>query len=185
MAMYNMHMHLKPDQIEALCDREKLKPQQRRDFDFTFRRRLISFLEFIAEANDIIECLPRDQLKKNKKIKKALSTPVLDKSIETAVDESMLLVENLLDLLDYAPIQGSPEKAHIILWDDEKNPVSVRNATNQDLNRNLAVHAFVSRLSKFYLTDSDLLLKHKQYREKQKWEQAEIAKKIKKEEPPA
>ena len=177
-------MHLKPDQIEALCDREKLKPQQRRDFDFTFRRRLISFLEFIAEANDIIECLPRDQLKKNKKIKKVLSEPVV-KSIETVVDESMLLVENLLDLLDYAPIQGSPEKAHIILWDDEKNPVSVRNATEQDLKRNLAVHAFVNRLSKFYQTDSDLLLKHKQYREKQEWEQAEKAKEIKKEDPPA
>ena len=178
MATHNPIMRLKNDQIAALRERDNLKPQQRRDFDYTFRSRLLSFLEFIGDANDIIEWLPRDQLKRNKKIKEKLSDYV--------IGEAMTLVENLLDLLDYAPIQGSPEKAHIVLWHEE-GPTSVRSGTDDDLERNLKVHDFVNRLSNFYQTDSDLLLKHKHYREKQKWEQAEKEKKdkgkSKKEEP--
>ncbi len=61
-------MHLTPDQTRKLRDRDSLDPAARRDNEFAVRNRLKEFLEFVPDANLILDTLPGDQLQKSKKL---------------------------------------------------------------------------------------------------------------------
>lgn len=171
-------MRLNPDQIKNLRNREDLTPQQKRDFDYTARSRLLSFLMFVPDANDIIKWLPWDHLKKNKKIQKILS--------ESVIPELMELLKNLLSLAGYAPIQGTPDNAFVLVWNEKEpinlkirgpppsdlspvaslkySPVAVRPVDYQDIDRNLLVQNFVTDLSEFYQTNAELLQQFRKLR---------------------
>jgi hypothetical protein len=160
-------MRLKPNQIDKLSNRESFTPEQRRDNEFAVRNRLKEFLEFLGDANFIIDHLPHDQLLKSTKLK-----PVLN---DYTVQESFELVLSLLELLGYAPIFGPPDNAYTVIDRYRKMPI-VRPATENDLDRNLMIRDYVSRLSEYYLSDSKRLAEHDLHRAKNiKWKEFKLS----------
>jgi hypothetical protein len=111
------HMNLTEEQRTRLMARDKLKPTERRDNEFAVRNRLQQFLEFVPDANLILYNLPKDQLRKNTKLVGVLN----DKTVYGLFD----LVFQLLDLLDFAIANGSPEKPYVVKFDEYKGPFVV------------------------------------------------------------
>jgi hypothetical protein len=144
-------MHLTEDQRKKLVDRESrdFTPTERRNNEFAIRNRLKEFLEFLPDAILIIEKLPKEQLRKNKKLVDVIN----DKTVQGLFD----LTENLLDLLDYMPIQGSSRKPYVTkILSDREGDVIVRTANDLDFARNGHVHNHVARLADYYQADARL-----------------------------
>lgn len=130
-----------------LLDRQAYDAIVRRDNEFAVRRRLISFLEFVPDANLILDNLPRTQLKNNKKLETCLN--------DSTVDGLLSLILKLLDLLDFMPVQGTPEKPYVTKIGET---VIARPANNLDFERNRRLHNFVALLADYYQTDFNLIL---------------------------
>lgn len=159
-------MRLTPDQINKLGDRNNLEPKPRRDNEFAVRNRLKEFLEFIGDANYIINHLPREQLRKSSKLNELLT--------DYTVQEAFELVLNLLDLMGWGIISGSAEKPYIVSYHGNV-PDGVRPATEHDLNRNLMVRDYVLRMSDYYTSDVNRLAEYEANRAKNiKWKKLEV-----------
>lgn len=140
-------MHLTDDQKKKLIDRESrdLTPSERRDNEFAVRSRLKEFLEFVPDAILILDKLPKEQLRKNKKLAGVLN----DDTVQGIFD----LTERLLDLLDYMPVQGSPQKPYVTkILSDKPGDVIIRKANDQDFVRNQRLINHVSALREYYQT---------------------------------
>jgi hypothetical protein len=138
-------MHLTEDQKKKLIARESrdLTPAERRDNEFAIRNRLKEFLEFLPDAILIIEGLPKDQLTKNKKLAGVLN--------DRTIQDLFILTEKLLDLLDYMPVQGSPQKPYVTkILSDETGDAIVRKANDRDFDRNQQLINHVGALNEYY-----------------------------------
>lgn len=152
-------MKLNDDQRTKLINREQLSEafdvRKRRENEFAVRNRLKSFLEFIPDACIILDNLPRDQLKNNEKLAECLN--------DDAIKGLFLLTLELLDLLDYMPIEGidgNPRRPCVTKIISEKDGgIIARIATDQDFERNRLVNNYVCLLSDFYQTDFNSVLK--------------------------
>ena len=137
-------MRLTTDQINKLSDRDNLDPKVRRDNEFALRGKLKDFLEFMGDANYIFDHLPREQLQKNDKLAELLTDYTLQESLE--------LVINIMDLLDYGVISGPVDKPYLVVSHDGE-PSIVRPANSIDFDRHLMIKDFVCRLSDYYNQD--------------------------------
>jgi hypothetical protein len=151
-------MRLNEVQRGRLVDREVLSKdfdiRKRRENEFAVRNHLKSFLEFIPDANLILDKLPRDQLKNSEKLGKYLN--------DDSINALFQLILKLLDLLDYMPIQGPPRRQYVTKIVSEKpGDVISRRAKDLDLVRNISLQNFVAQLAEFYQIDFGLLVKYK------------------------
>lgn len=152
-------MKLNDYQRAKLINREQLSEvfdvKKRRENEFAVRNHLRSFLEFVPDACIILDKLPRDQLKNNEKLAKYLD--------DEALNGLFLITLQLLDLLDYMPIegiQGDPRKPCVTkIISEKEGDVIARKATDQDFKRNQLLNNYVCSLSDFYQTDFNLFLK--------------------------
>jgi hypothetical protein len=151
-------MKLNDDQRTKLINREQLSEvfdvRKRRENEFAIRNHLKSFLEFIPDACIILDKLPREQLKNNEKLAKYLN--------DEAVKGLFLLTLQLLDLLDYMPIErlkGDPRRPCVTkIISEKEGDVIARIATDKDFARQNVVNNYVSKLSDFYQTDINVIL---------------------------
>ena len=151
-------MKLKEAQRNKVVHRDEMSKhfdaKNRRDNEFAVRNHLISFLEFVPDANLILDKLPRNQLRNNEKLGKNLS--------DETINALFQLILKLLDLLDYMPIEGSPREQYVTKIISEKpGDVIRRLANDQDLVRNISLQNFVAQLADYYQTDFSLLVKCK------------------------
>jgi hypothetical protein len=171
-------MHLTEDQKKKLISRDSrdLTPAERRDNEFAVRNRLKEFLEFVSDANLILECLPKDQLRKNKKLVDVLN----DGTVQGIFD----LTEKLLDILDYMPVQGSPGKPYVTkILSDEPGDIIVRKANDSDFARNQQLINHVGALGDYYQTGENwmnLIISHKAKKGLKDWKKEEIGKEARK-----
>ena len=144
-------MHLTDDQKERMVNRDRegyLTPIERSENEFAVRNRLKEFLEFIPDAILILDKLPKDQLTKNKKLADVLN----DGTVQGLFD----LTEKLLDLLDYMPVQGSPQKPYVTkILGDRPGDVIIRKANDQDFARNQQLINHAGALNEYYQTGND------------------------------
>ena len=107
-------MNLTEGQRSRLMKREELSPTDRRDNEFAIRNRLQQFLEFVPDANLILFNLPKDQLRKNSKLAGVLN----DETVYGLLDMVFLL----LNILNFAVANGTPEKPYVVKYEEYKGP---------------------------------------------------------------
>jgi hypothetical protein len=151
-------MRINEVQRSRLVHREDLNTDfdggKRRENEFAIRNHLKSFLEFIPDANLILDKLPRDQLKKSEKLGKYLN--------DDSINALFQLILKLLDLLDYMPIQGSLRRQYVAkIVSEIPGDVISRRANEQDLARNISLQNFAAQLADYYQIDFSLLVKYK------------------------